>query len=213
MKKLIIIVFIFILGVVSFLLVTLNIQKHTGKTFQEAISITGRNATKFIGEVDTKDGKLVFFLKNSNNVNSANLVSGFIKKNLFGWKWIYGGEHGTIGELCKTNGFSSQYLPNVKNTPFPLLFGVITDTKISNIKILELERNISKNTKLISDGDITVWYTFCNDLKGHKFQIIGSLNDGQIKKVEDLDISPYSAEQEPMEQSLAKEYMNEILKK
>lgn len=77
-----------------------------GNTAQEATQKTGRIVLKTIHEEKVKDGEIIFFVKNNLNYEKADLAAGYVKKTIWGWKWIYGGEHGSISSMCSNNGFS-----------------------------------------------------------------------------------------------------------
>jgi hypothetical protein len=121
----------------------------------------------------------------------------FIKKTIWGWNWVYGGEHGSIEFNSLNNGFSSQYFPNTEGTPFPLYFGVITNPDIKHISILEKDRLFEPEAKIIKNDYINVWYIYMNKFKGSKFEIYGFANNYKILSWRKVDISPYYAEQKP----------------
>lgn len=191
------------------LFLTIYVYKpaDVGNTAQEATQKTGRIVLKTIHEEKVKDGEIIFFVKNNLDYKKADLAAGYVKKTIWGWKWIYGGEHGSISSMCSINGFSAQFLPAVEGTPFPFYFGAITNPKIEKIKVVELQRNIISDAKISGSGDLRVWYIFTRNLKGSKFDIKAYSKEGKELSFINDDISPYSTDQRPMQQQSAEEYL------
>lgn len=92
----------------------------TGDTIVDAIEKTERNVTKIVYLEEVKGGVVVFY-KKSIGKGGESVASGYVKKTLWGWQWSFGGEHSD----GVSKGFSAQYFPYTKGTPFPLLFGEI----------------------------------------------------------------------------------------
>lgn len=180
-----------------------------GNTVQEAVQKTGRTVLKTIYKEKVKGGEVIFFIKNNLDYEKADLAAGYVKKTMWGWKWIYGGEHGSINSMCSKNGFSAQFFPAVEGTPFPFYFGAIINTKIEKIKVVELQRNIISEAIISGSGDLRVWYIFTGNLKGSKFDIKAYSKEGKELSFLNDDMSPYSADQKPMKQQSASEYLKD----
>jgi len=180
---------------------------NVGNTAQEATQKTGRVVLKTIHEEKIKGGEIIFFIKNNLDYEKADLAAGYVKKTIWGWKWIYGGEHGSISSMCSNNGFSAQFFPAVEGTPFPFYFGAINNPEIENIKVVELQRNIISDAKISGSGNLRVWYIFTGDLKGSKFDIKAYSKESKELSIINDDISPYSSDQKPMKQQSATEYL------
>lgn len=170
-----------------------------GGSAQEAVQKSGRNILETIHEEKVSSGEVIFFIKNSLDYGKGNLAVGYVKKTPLGWKWIYGGEHGSIISACYNNGFSAQFFPAVDGTPFPIYFGAIIDPRIDEVKVVEQQRNITSKAKIVVKGDLKVWYLFMNNLKGSKFSIKAYSKGEEISVIND-DVTPYSADQSPMKQ-------------
>ena len=181
-----------------------------GSSIQEAVQKSGRTVLKTLYEDKVSGGEVIFYIKNSLDYEKANIAAGYVKKTLWGWKWIYGGEHGSIKAMCGNNGFSAQYFPAVEGTPFPLYFGVITNKEIDKIKIIELQRNIISEARISGSGDLRVWYMYIGQLKGSKFCIKAYSKEGKELSFINDDMSPYSADQKPMKQISASEYLKQM---
>jgi hypothetical protein len=181
----------------------------TGNTVQEAVQLSGRTVLKVIYEDKVKNGEVIYFIENDLDYDKAQLAIGFVRKTPWGWKWIYGGGHGSINSYCKENGFSAMFLPAVEGTPFPLYHGAIIDPEIDKIIVTELQGSNSNEAKIVGSGSLRVWYTYIGNLKGSKFNIKAYSKDGkEISAIND-DMSPYSADQKPLKQQSASSYLKE----
>lgn len=210
-KKIINLMVITCIVVLIGLFFTIFIYKpaDVGNTVQEAAQKSGRMVLKTIHEEKVKGGEVIFFIKNNLDYEKANLAAGYVKKTIWGWKWIYGGEHGSINSMCSKNGFSAQFFPATEGTPFPFYFGAITNTEVEKIKVIELQRNIISEAKISGGAELRVWYIFIGNLRGSKFEIKAYSKEGKELSFLDDDISPYSADQKPMKQQSASEYLKD----
>lgn len=171
-----------------------------GNTPQEAALKTRRTVLKTINEEKVQGGEILYFIKNSLDYKKADLAVGYIKKTIWGWKWEYGGEHGSISSTTKINGFSTQFFPAVKGTPFPLYFGAITNPRIDKIKVVEMQRNTTSDAEISGSGNLRVWHIFMRNLKGSKFSIKAYSKEGKELSSANEDVSPFSADQKPINQ-------------
>ncbi len=119
----------------------------TGNTIVDAIEKTGRNVTKVVYSEEVKGGVVVFFKKSDDNEGES-IAAGYVKKTLWGWEWSWGGEHSG----ATLEGFSTQYFPYTKGTPFPLLFGEIKDQKIKHVKISKKDSTNVKEAEIVGEG-------------------------------------------------------------
>src|SRR4051794_1115505 len=129
-RKLLLVVSVICLGIIISFTLFVYKPKGTGNTIEEAITKSGRIPLKIIKVDKVKSGAIVFFVKNSLDFKKAIVACGFVKKTIWGWNWVSGGEHGSIEFYSSKCGISSQYFPKTEGTPFPLYFGVITNPKI-----------------------------------------------------------------------------------
>lgn len=143
----------------------------TGNTIEEAMIKSGRIPLKIIGVEKAKGGALVFFIKNSLDIKKADAACGFVKRTIWGWKWVSGGEHGSIDFYSSNKGFSKQYFPKTEGTPFPLYFGVVTNPEIKHMYVLDKNRNLEADATIINNDYINMWYVYMDKLKGKDFQI------------------------------------------
>lgn len=181
-----------------------------GSSPQEAVQKSGRVILKTIHEEKVKGGEVIFFT-NKSNYDKADIAAGYVKKTIWGWKWVYGGAHGSINAMCSKNGFSARFFPAVEDTPFPFYFGAITSPEIEKIKVVELQRNIVSDAKIAGSGDLRVWYIFTGNLKGSKFDIKAYSKEGKELSYINDDMYPYSADQKPLKQQSSEEYLKSKL--
>lgn len=166
------------------------------KTVEDVLAKGNKLPINIIHEEKTDKGVIVFY----NHPRKDDLGACFIKKKMIGWKYVYGGVQGGLKISMDEYGMSWSYFPNVYETPFPLYYGIIGNTDIKQVKIVENKRKIEREAKIINAGDTRIWLIYMNRFEGSEFEIIGVSSDGkEISKVKE-DISPYSAEQKPMKQ-------------
>ena len=169
-----------------------------GNTPQEATLKTGRKIVETIYEEKVQGGEILFYIKNSPDYNKAIIAAGYVKKTIWGWEWVSGGEHGSINSMTKSNGFSAQFFPATKGTPFPMYFGAITNPQIDKISVIENNRNIKMDAEISGSGDVRVWHMSMGKMKGSKFAIKAYSKEGtELSSVND-NTSPYTADQKPM---------------
>ncbi|MDD2234655.1 MAG: hypothetical protein PHV03_07070 [Desulfitobacteriaceae bacterium] len=185
MKKVWIVISLAVIVALFIIFNTSIIPTHsTGNTIEEAIRKSGRNVTEIVHTEEVKDGVVVFYKKNIGSEGESN-ASGYIKKTIWGWEWSYGGEHSdSIG-----NGFSTQYFPYSKDTPFPLLFGEIKDQKIKQIIILKIDQENDSEAKIIGTNSDIMWFTFLDKSEGPRFTIIGLSGEGTTLYSETININ------------------------
>jgi len=213
-KRIIKLIVILCITILIGLFFTIFIYKlaDTVDTAQDAVQVSGRTILKVIYEDKVKGGEVIYFI-NSLDYDKARLAIGFVRKDLWGWKWIYGGDHGSINSYCKEKGFSALFLPAVEGTPFPIYHGAIIDPKIDKIKVTELQSNISNEAKIVGSGYLRIWFTYIGNLKGSKFNIKAYSKDGKELSVINDDMSPYSADQKPMKQQSVASYLKDLKEK
>ncbi len=153
---------------------------HTNKdaaTVEEAIKQSGRHADIMLYQEKVKNGVLVFFKSDVGN-NEYALNAGFVKKSLFGWKWVWGG----------STGENEQYFPSVKGTPFPLLFGEIIDNAIKQVIISDKEHSYAKTADIEGSGNDRIWFVFPDESGGPDFDIVWQSNEGEVFNLESVNV-------------------------
>jgi len=180
-----------IMGVVIMVLILGGILMHllpskaTGNTIEQAIEKSGRQVVKVIREEKVKGGEVVFFYKSINGGKDYTMAAGYIKKTLWGWEWVIGGEglHAGLGR-----SITAQYFPPTQNTPFPLAFGDVSDPQIVRISVQTEIGTTDKETSIVENGTTRIWYVFLNPSDGHLTTVIGQSQSGQILFAENISL-------------------------
>lgn len=102
-----------------------------------------------------------------------------------------------IKSVSSKFGISDAYYPAIENASLSIYFGVIGNSDISQVKIIEKKRNIEGQAKIINAKDTRIWLIYMNNFEGSAFEIIGLSEDGKVLTKRDGNISPYYAEQKP----------------
>ena len=161
-------------GIIIVLNSSIFISNPTGSSVVDAIQKSGRNVTKVVYTEEVKGGVVVFFKKSIGN-GGESIASGYVKKTLWGWEWNYGGEHTDSA----SEGFSVQYFPSTKGTPFPLIFGEIKDQQIKHINVSETDSANVKEAKIVGKGTDLIWFAFLDKSEGPNFIITGISDEGK----------------------------------
>ncbi|MHB8127289.1 MAG: hypothetical protein ACYDEJ_17030 [Desulfitobacteriaceae bacterium] len=147
------------------------------KTIEEAIEKTGRRGSSIIYQEEVNGGIVVFTKRTTGDAYVID--SGFIKKGLLGWKWIWGGGY---------SGYYGQYFQAISGTPFPMLFGDINNEQITKVNIKDVEHNNSKEAKIVGNCNDRIWFTFLNKYDGPSFEIITLSQTGKVLDSKNIDI-------------------------
>lgn len=191
MKKLLVLAIVVLVSIGIVLISALN---DGAKTLEEALSPAGSKPFKIIHEEKNKQGSIVFY----SHLGQDDLSTAVVKKRFGRYKVLYSGVQGDITLFADTFGVAYNYFPSIQGTALPIYFGVIGNTDISKVKILEKKRNIEKEAKIIDAEGIRLWLIYMNQFQGSEFEILGLSADGKtVTKIDD-NIQPYYANQKPM---------------
>jgi len=182
-----------ILGLTA-VLVILVINFSTGvKSAEEAIKRSSSKPFSIIHEEKTNRGSIVFY----ETLGEDSLSTAFVRKSLGRYKVIYDGVQGDISLVAKKFGLSNMYFPTIEKTSLPIYFGLIGNSEIDQVKIMEKGRNIEGQAKIIEAEGKKIWLVYMNMFQGSDFDIVGLSSDGkEIVKI-DGDTAPYYADQKP----------------
>lgn len=180
MKRIYIVSMIVIL-ILGGIFVSLFPSKTTGKTIEEAIEKSGRHIVKIVYREKVNDGEVVFFHRGINGAKDYTIDSGYVKKNLWGWEWIYGGGHSEPGQ-----SITGQYFPTTKETPFPLAFGQITNSGIVRVSVQTENGPTNRETRIVENGTTRIWFVFLNPSDGPLTKVIGYAQNREIIDSRDL---------------------------
>jgi hypothetical protein len=180
--------------IVSLFSVFLIVKFGNGaKTIEETLMPPGSAPLSIIHEEKTDKGSIVF----CNIVGVDSLYTAIVRKTLSGYTTVYTSWQADIKRVANTFGISYTYFPNMKKTSLPIYFGIIGNTYIKQVKIVEKKRNIEGQAKIINANGSRIWLIYMNKFQGSDFDIIGISADGKELTKIDGDISPYYAEQKP----------------
>lgn len=156
------------------------IQVNKGaRTVEMAIEQSGRHVSAMIHQEKIEEGVVVFFKRNISN-GGYTIDSGYVKKSLFGWKWVSGGGF---------SGYNGQYFQSISGTPFPLIFGEIKNQGIEGVKLNDKEHNETKVAKIVGTDKNRVWFMFLNKSDGPEFDIVSSSNTGEVLDYKSININ------------------------
>lgn len=164
-------------------------------TIEEAINASDPNKINLIHEEKTDKGSIVFY----NRLGYDELSTAFIKKDIGGYKTLYDGVQEDISKVSKKIGITHSYFPAIEKTSLPIYFGIIGDSNISQVKVIEKKRNIEGQAKIINAKGTRIWLVYMSKFEGSDFEIIGLSKDGKELTRIDGNISPRSAEEKPLE--------------
>ncbi|OPA73590.1 hypothetical protein BVG16_27660 [Paenibacillus selenitireducens] len=182
--------------VVILLLFSFFIVKYNSgaKTIQEALSISHPERIVILHEEKTKDGILVFYQISKNDFSAA-----VVKKRFGNYRVMYSGAQGEIHLTLDRFGFTYMFFPAIKNTSFPIYFGLIRNPEITQIKIVEKKRNMEEKAKIIEGTDARIWLLDMKKFEGSEFQIIALSEDNKEIAKRDDNISLQVADQNPIQ--------------
>ncbi|MGO4729249.1 hypothetical protein [Paenibacillus sp. 2KB_22] len=143
------------------------------------------------------DGGMILFTQKKGRENNSNLQMEYTRKNIFGWKWVWGGGY-SISEGLHTK-FALNYMNIPKldkvSAPFPMLFGDIIDPTIRRVTV-EIKLNgkpVAIETKLVEVGpENLIWYAFLPFAADIPYTIQAYNVEGELiasKRIEDANDS------------------------
>jgi len=163
------------------------------KTIEEAIA--GPNSKPFnIIHIEEMQKDCIVFYTHS---GEDSLSTAVVTKGLGGYKTVYSGVQGDITLSSEISGLTYVYFPAIQRTSLPIYFGVIGNPEISQVRVVEKERDFKGDAKIIEANGKRLWLMHMIHFQGSKFTIIGLSADGkELARIED-DIAPFYAEQKP----------------
>jgi hypothetical protein len=165
-NKYIVLLSIVILGFIAVWVFSTN---KGADTAIEAIVQSGRNVDELIYQEEVENGTLVFFTRDVGERDT--IEAGFIRKALFGWKWVYGGGF---------SGYSGQYFETVSGTPFPMIFGEVKNQAIEQVKVLDKQDNEIGVSPVAGTDNHRVWFVYLDKSAGPNFNIVYLSADSDV---------------------------------
>jgi len=164
-----------------------------GSTLEEVISKSERLNNSVIVHIENlNNGALIFHIPNINGDKpESRLGAEFLKKTPTGWEVS---DKGGAYSSGIPQPFYCQYLPSDGDSPFPMLYGEIKDTKIDSIVVKNTDDKVEGKTKIIRvsrkpgiSHDMSIWYIFLNETGNGKFNVEGLSNNKVVFKI---DVKP-----------------------
>ena len=151
MKKIVLGTFLVVIVLMSgFFVKSFSTPLFATSSIEDAL----KNQWGIIGQVihiePIEDQVVVFSKKGSGS--SYTLRSDFVRRNLFGWKWVWGGGF--------SGGCTGQYLEQVSDMYSPLLWGELRNNEIQKVKVNCVSKGSSYEAKIVSYLDTRVWFVF-----------------------------------------------------
>jgi hypothetical protein len=82
-------------------------------------------------------GGVLLFVKQNEIKEGADLGIEYVIKTWMGWKWRYGGAYGLSTPTVQNEALNFMSLPKYKGIdgPLPIMFGQLTDSSITSVKV------------------------------------------------------------------------------
>jgi len=112
-----------------------------------------KNQWGIIGQtihIEPIEDQVVVFSKKGTG-DSYTLRSDFVRRNLFGWKWVWGGGF---------SGYTGQFIEQVPGITSPLLWGELRNNKIQKVKVTNVSKGNFYEAKTVSYLDTRIWFVF-----------------------------------------------------
>ena len=127
-------------------------------------------------------------------VNQDMLQVNVLREKLSGYKLIYSGAQGDPIHSAEKFGISHMYLSGVKKISPPVYFGVVGDSDIKVVKIIDLATGDEVEAKIIESDALRLWFADLSEFNGSDFQIVGLSEDGSLLTEIDASIYPQLVE-------------------
>lgn len=163
--------------VLILIIITTIIMGKGEKTIEEALKVDNQNPINILHEEEVSNGVVVFY----NHPNKDDLNAHFIKKKLIGWEYVYGGVQGEISLVIEKRAVVVNSFPKIKNTPFPMFYGIVGNPDIVKIRVIGTESKKEYDAKIVSENNI--WILFMEEFEDESYDIIGvSVDDIEISR-------------------------------
>ncbi|MBK1812123.1 hypothetical protein JHL18_15985 [Clostridium sp. YIM B02505] len=192
-KKVMLVSFVLILAIISIFCI-LN-YRSAARDINQAINRPGLLPVNIIYEQKVSKGSMVFGI--TSDGNAKGLFAAAVKKNIFGYTAIYSGVQGDIKTTIDKVGLTESYFPSINKLTSPMFYGIIGNSEIKKVKIIEKKRNIEAEAKIIDANGYRLWLMNMDKFQGSQFDIIGlTADDKEISHRKD-NIAPWTVEQKP----------------
>lgn len=150
-----------------------------GKTPEEAVFRGNVTPYRVIHQEPVDEG-VIIFMNRPEKENTNNLQVEYVRKTLFGWKWVWGGGFGTTTVTNSALSYMSMPKLNKVSTPFPMIFGNVLDSSIKSITAEIKESGVHKAKLIKIDSEKTIWFVFLPSSAAPPFEIKGFNQEGEL---------------------------------
>ena len=154
------------------------VNEYQAKSIEEALDTPDQSNYKVI-HIEKLEGSY-FVLSKS---NEDYLHTAMINKILGRYKTVYSGVHGDIDKVAEIFGVTDSYFPGIKDISKPLLYGVIGDSQVSKLVL------INSDSKEEKDG-LRLWIKSIENTDGVVYIIKGYNEKGEEVIERNLKFTP-----------------------
>lgn len=180
-KKIIIIIIIAILSVTYFFFV----NEYKAESLEEALDTPDSWRYKVINIEVLDDNYFVLSISDNNYLHMA-----IINEILGRYKTVYSGIQGDVKRVAEVFKVSDNYIPRIKNISDPLLFGVIGDSEISKLVLINIESKEEKNIEIIEKENFRLWVENLNNIKNIDYKLMGYNEKNEVIIEKKLKFTP-----------------------
>jgi peptide methionine sulfoxide reductase MsrB len=168
-----------IITLILFLILILFLRSNNDKELNAILQ--DERIRTIIHQEEVPNGIVIFYVPNikGDGTAEASFEARFIKKTITGWKATLdrGGTSGTLDQ-----DIYSQYLTKFDSkSPFPMLFGEITNPNIEKIMVQYQDGQKVNHVKTIKEKGEHIWFVFVDEPKEETTYIIkGFTSSGQL---------------------------------
>lgn len=169
---------------------TSSLKIPLGKTPEETVFRGNVTPYRVIHQEPVEEGVLIF-MNRPEKENTNNLQVEYVRKTLFGWKWVWGGGFSTTVTNSALSYMSMSKLDKI-STPFPMIFGNVLDPSIKSITAEIKESGVHRAKLIKVNSEKTIWFVFLPSLAVPPFEINGFNQEGELiadKIINDFDDS------------------------
>lgn len=169
-----------IIGVLILFAVLLIMFSIRTNTIEDALNESNQKGSVILHVEEVEYGSIVLYT----HENLDDLSISIVRKSMGRNKVIYSSTQGELQKTLDITGISYGFMPGVNGLSFPIYYGVIGNSQLDQVKIIERERGFSAQAKIIEVAGKRLWYVNMSDFKdsdfkGNDFEIIGTAADGE----------------------------------
>lgn len=164
-----------------------NVKVTNGKTLDEVIQKSpSLNRSIILQKEFLENGVIVFHIPNIMGDDDAKSTLGaeYVSHTLWGWEVSYKGGSYSSG-ISQTMYY--QYFPKTTNSPFPMVYGEITEPKITKVLVADLQNKTKQGGKIINvkkapgiKNDMRIWYALLDKSHGPTIEIDGMTANAEV---------------------------------